>query len=176
MKQLRREFELDICEPCAVNTDPVVASRLALGDRISTREWTTRVRTGNSTTTFYHMAVDVVPHAPFEVSARFTREGMWEKLKKLFMREVQVGDPMFDDFVHVGTRDPESTLALLGHSGVQSVLMSLLADHERVTFKDGAFEVYHQSIQEVYAGTALLAVCALLVHIDQLQRSHDVQR
>ena len=175
MKQLRREYELDICEPCAVDTDPVVASRRALGDRISTREWTTRIRTGNQTHTFYHMAVDVVPHAPIQATATFTREGMWTKLKKLFFREVEVGDPMFDDFVHVGTRDAEATLVLLGHSGVQSVLMGLLADHERVTFNEGAFEVYHQSTEEVYPGTALLAVCALLVHIDQIQGSRTLQ-
>ncbi|HEY0134112.1 MAG TPA: hypothetical protein VGB85_08530 [Nannocystis sp.] len=175
MKQLRREYELDICEPCAVNTDPVVASRLALGDRISTRQWTTRVRTGNTTQTFHHMAIDVVPHAPLRVTATFTREGMWAKLKKLFFREVEVGDPMFDDFVHVGTRDAEGTLALLGHSGVQSVLMSILADHEQVTFNDGAFEVYDQSIEEVYPGTALLAVCALLVHIEHIRSSRDIQ-
>lgn len=167
--KLRREYELDFCDSCAVDTESVIAGRRGRGDTISVREWTTEVYTGKRTQTFYHVAVHGVPHARIPATATFTREGVWEKLKKLFNKEIQVGDPLFDDFIYIGTGDRAATHALLQDSGVQSVLMDLVGDHERVSFAHGAVEVYHQSTEPVSAAGALLPVCALLVHNERLQ-------
>jgi hypothetical protein len=171
--KLRREYELDFCDTCAVDTEGVIAARRGHGDAISVREWTTEVHTGKRTQTFYHVSVHGTPGARIPATATFTREGMWEKLKKLFNKEVQIGDPLFDDFIYIGTGDRAATHALLQDSGVQSVLMDLVGNHERVSFAHGAVEVYHQSTEPVYAAGALLPVCALFVHSERL---HAAQR
>ena len=48
--------------------------------------------------------------------ARFVREGLIERAKKLFVDEVEVGSSWFDDHVYVVTSTREATAALLEHS------------------------------------------------------------
>jgi hypothetical protein len=48
-------------------------------------------------------------------------------LRRLFAREVQVGDPLFDDAVWVATSDHEATARLLASEGVQSAVLEAVA-------------------------------------------------
>ena len=137
------------------------------GHTINMREWTTQVHSQRgSSHTIFHLAIH--GHAPgFSVTADFSREGMLAKLRKLFQREIQVGDPIFDDFVYISTRQREDTEALLRRSGAQSTLMDLLCRFDRVSFNNGTFELYKQDTNPIAFGDeGALAVCALLAHIE----------
>lgn len=166
--KMRRQYELDFCERCALDVDSVIMLRRAAGDAVQVRQWTTNVWNGNRNVTFHHFEVSGVPRARIPVRASFTREGAWEKLKKLFIREVQIGDPMFDEFIYVGTDDREATHAFLQHSGVQAVLMDLVSGHKRVTFQYGAITVHEEGPEEVDPSGALLPICAMLVHAERM--------
>jgi hypothetical protein len=67
---------------------------------------------------------------PTPVSASFVREGLVERVKKLFVEEVEVGSAVFDDLVYVVTSTPAATAALLEHERVQQALL-LLVDATR---------------------------------------------
>ncbi len=165
-KQLRREFELDFCERCAGGgAEAALRSR---GHHITSREWTTRVRSQNSTYTLYHMSIDALPPQVLDVSATFTREHALHRLLKLFRREVEVGDALFDDFVYIRTPDPQQARALVGSTGVQSTLIDLVGRYETIGLQRGALQVRHFSTQELFAADAMLAACALLVHLERL--------
>lgn len=168
--RLRRDHELDICDHCAHGG--AQAAMLARGNSLTVREWTSNVRGPNGGQyTIHHLAVTARPAAECPVSADFSREGVLDKLRKLFRREIQVGDPLFDDFVFIKTEDRHETEALLRHSGAQSTLMDLVSRFDRVTLAHGVVELNRQSTQEIEFGLdGALAVCALLVHIE---RRHD---
>lgn len=165
---LRRDHELDICDPCACgHAEAALRER---GHSIDTRRWETTVRTRHGTETVYHF--ELTAHAPgdFAATATFTRENFLHKLVKLFKKELQVGDPLFDDFVFIRTEDRIQVSTLLQGSGAQSTLMSLVSTFDSVKFFDGFFTLYkrtsgHYSVDN----EAMLATCALLVHIE---RSH----
>ena len=58
--------------------------------------------------------------------ARFVREGLVERAKKLFVDEVEVGSSWFDDHVYVVTSTREATAALLENKRVQQALILLV--------------------------------------------------
>lgn len=174
--QLRREFELDFCEGCASGR---AESKLrARGHSLITREWTTRVRTNNSSHTIHHMSIDARPPAPIEVTVRFTREHALHRLLKLFRHEVEVGDPLFDDFVYVKTRERPQAQALLRSSGVQSTLIDLVGRYDSIDLARGSVQIRHAATEQVLAADAMLAACALLVHLERIAAdpsAHDPQ-
>ena len=47
------------------------------------------------------------------VEASFSSEGLADKLLKIFKKEIQVGDPLFDEQGHIKTDTMEATEALL---------------------------------------------------------------
>lgn len=67
---------------------------------------------------------------PTRVHARFVREGLLERAKKLFVDEVEVGSAVFDDLIYVVTSTREATAALVKHGRVQQALL-LLVDETR---------------------------------------------
>ena len=71
------------------------------------------------------------------VNARFVREGLVERAKKLFVTEVEVGSAVFDDQIYVVTSSREATHALLAHERVQQALL-LLVDETRHVEIEGA--------------------------------------
>lgn len=67
---------------------------------------------------------------PTPVRARFVRESMLHRAKKLFVDEVEVGTAWFDDLIYVITSTREQTALLLSRRRVQQALV-LLVDEER---------------------------------------------
>ena len=67
---------------------------------------------------------------PSAVHARFVREGLLERAKKLFVDEVEVGSAVFDDLIYVVTSTREPTAELIKHGRVQQALL-LLVDETR---------------------------------------------
>lgn len=68
------------------------------------------------------------------VEATFTPEGFSDKLLKLFKREIQIGDPIFDQEVHIKTDTDEATIALLQSADMRAII-------ERVVTGGGAIEI-----------------------------------
>lgn len=68
------------------------------------------------------------------VEATFSREGFADKVLKLFKKEIQVGDPLFDEHVHIRTDTTDATEALLQSSDIRAII-------ERVVTEGGAIEI-----------------------------------
>jgi hypothetical protein len=68
------------------------------------------------------------------VEASFSLEGLADKLLKIFKKEIQIGDPLFDQHVHIKTDTTEATEALLQSSDLRAVI-------ERVITDGGAIEI-----------------------------------
>lgn len=169
---LHRDHELDICDRCTLGGAQAALEQR--GHALQIRQWTTTSRDhrGHSHTV-HHLAVEGRAPGQFSVTADFSREGFLTRLRKLFQRELEVGDPLFDDFVFINTADRAETEALLRRTGAQSTLMDLVGRFDRVTFTDGTFMMARASSAPIDFGAEdALAVCALMVHIE---RRHDAQ-
>lgn len=68
------------------------------------------------------------------VEASFSREGLADKLLKIFKAEIQIGDPLFDEHVHIKTDTTDATEALLQSTDLRAVI-------ERVITDGGAIEI-----------------------------------
>src|SRR5512139_4036979 len=68
------------------------------------------------------------------VEATFSREGFADKVLKIFKREIQIGDPLFDEHVHIKTDTTEATEALLQSTDLRAII-------ERVITEGGAIEI-----------------------------------
>ena len=164
--RLRRELDLDICDRCACGH-----ARFALLERgftITTREWQTRERAGDDSYAIYHYAVTARPRVSLSFRASFARESTLDRQIKEFRNHLQVGDPLFDDFIYISTRDRAQVTALLDSSGAQATLMDLVSRFNSVFFEGGAFEVRERSDSPVSPDApALLSICAMLVYLER---------
>jgi hypothetical protein len=110
-------YGLDVCDPCRVTP----AARVSAWATLHLEERWERVRSNRSSTLMQIISAiarsDVV--LP-DVSLHHEQLG-W--LRRLFAREVQVGDPLFDDTVWVATGDTDATARLLASEGVQSAVL-----------------------------------------------------
>jgi hypothetical protein len=68
------------------------------------------------------------------VEATFSAEGFADKLLKIFKKEIQAGDPLFDEHVHIKTDTTDATAALLVSSDLRAII-------ERVITSGGAIEI-----------------------------------
>ena len=62
------------------------------------------------------------------VEATFTREGLADKLLKIFKKEIQIGDPLFDEHVHIKTDTTDTTEALLQSSDMRAIIERVITD------------------------------------------------
>lgn len=79
--------------------------------------------------------------APSAVHARFVREGLLERAKKLFVEEVEVGSTVFDDLIYVVTDTKEATSALLRKQRVQQALLLLVVETRFVEIEGSELRV-----------------------------------
>jgi hypothetical protein len=68
------------------------------------------------------------------VEATFSREGFADKVLKIFKKEIQIGDPLFDEHVHIKTDTSDATEALLQSTDLRAII-------ERVITNGGAIEI-----------------------------------
>jgi hypothetical protein len=74
------------------------------------------------------------------VQATFSPEGFGDKLLKIFKGEIQTGDPLFDDEVHIKTDTTDTTTKLLSSSDLRAIV-------ERVVTSGGAIEIDGQTVK-----------------------------
>lgn len=114
--------DLDLSN-AAIQRDLEGAQR-ALGVSVQTTQEQTASESGRVTTERTHR---VTLPGSTSMRARFVRQGWAELAKKLFVKEVEVGEPSFDDAVYVATDTPDAVRALLAHGRVREALVALVS-------------------------------------------------
>jgi len=61
------------------------------------------------------------------VQATFSKERVQHKISKLFTKELQTGDPDFDDEIFVRTDTPEATAAFLASRDIRNILLDCVS-------------------------------------------------
>ncbi|HEX5058819.1 MAG TPA: hypothetical protein VFV99_05630 [Kofleriaceae bacterium] len=79
------------------------------------------------------------------VEATFSAEDFADKVFKVFKREIQVGDPIFDEAVHIKTDTTDQTEKLLQSSDMRAII-------ERVIVNGGAIEIDGNTVTMKVAG------------------------
>lgn len=67
-----------------------------------------------------------LPAGAAEVRARFVRQGLAQEAKKLFVKEIEVGDKTFDDAVYIATDTADATRTLVNVPRVREALVALV--------------------------------------------------
>jgi hypothetical protein len=123
----RREVrvgELALCAPCH---RAEFGTRLeARGIAYRERRWI-RYHDGGAHRCYY---IELAVGVPFDLGLQMelTPEGPLSGLGKLFSRELQTGDGIFDDAVKVGTATPDLAAAVLAISGARDAIIDILSN------------------------------------------------
>jgi hypothetical protein len=72
-----------------------------------------------------------------KVEATFAYEGLTERMVKIFKKEVQTGDALFDEHVHIKTETPDETSALLDSIELRAIVEGIVSEGGAVEI-DGA--------------------------------------
>lgn len=67
-----------------------------------------------------------LPPGATPIRARFVKQGWAELARKIFVKEVEVGERTFDDTVYVATETPDAVRALLGALRVRQAILALI--------------------------------------------------
>lgn len=70
------------------------------------------------------------------VQATFGPEGLSKRFGKLFKKEIQTGDALFDEHVHVATETEDATTALLDSTDVRTVIERIVSEGGAVFIAD----------------------------------------
>ena len=84
-----------------------------------------------------------------KVEATFAYEGLTERMVKIFKKEVQTGDALFDEHVHIKTETPDETSALLDSIELRAII-------EGIVSEGGAVEVDGATVKVELKDVALL--------------------
>lgn len=78
---------------------------------------------------------------PALVAATFSKESLTDKLKKIFVHEIQVGEPEFDDAVYIATREREATRGFLQDEATRNTILDVIIAGGSISI-DGAELLY----------------------------------
>jgi len=70
------------------------------------------------------------------VQATFGPEGMAATFGKLFKKEIQTGDELFDEHVHVKTATEEETIRFLDSTEIRTVIERVVSEGGAVSVED----------------------------------------
>ncbi|MGI5861421.1 MAG: hypothetical protein ACOX6T_05105 [Myxococcales bacterium] len=129
-----RLCELDLCQNC-YHGDPNerLASRRF---SISSERFTTHPNDEGSVR--HHLVMTGLLGRDFGVKATFRREGLGTRITKLFRKEIQTGDPFFDELVYIDGRSDPRLARLVGSPEIQGVILEFFSVPATVTL-DGPF-------------------------------------
>jgi len=161
--QLNRHSGIDLCDRCLEGD---VMSRVRpRGFHFDVETWkTTSTDSNNRKKTWYNVRVTgSLPDDP-PVDAAFCSEGLLEKIAKLFRKEIQVGDPLFDDYVYVRTDTPEATERLLESEGAQMAIMEFVTSDGLVSIDSGRVSARRSDVDKMPDTDSMYLNTALLLH------------
>lgn len=75
------------------------------------------------------------------VQATFGPEGLTTKFGKLFKKEIQTGDALFDEHVHVNTETEVATTTLLENTDIRTVIERIVSDGGAVFIADKTVKI-----------------------------------
>lgn len=170
--QLDRLAGLDVCTTCA-SSDPEPLM-LAHGIYI---DWNAQLQTYSTSA-----AIEGIDR---ELQLTLSPELLHHKLLKLFVEELQVGDPSFDDHIYIRTNTKNRAADLLGNEGVQSALLALLTGvrpgqvfPNHVTLEEGqltARSIPLQGIDDDKVFELRQHFAALALHLQRWSRTNAAQ-
>lgn len=102
------------------------------------------------------------------IKASFRPEHLPQKAIKLFKREIQVGEPEFDDAIYISTDTPELTAKLLEQKGVKGAIMALVANGGQLRIADDNLQFSNRTKKKITAKSVHLSCCVLLHFIEAL--------
>lgn len=164
---LSRVSELDICDACKGGE---------IQQRIKARGWIldTEVKAagedGNRSFEFHMITIRGHASETTSIDAFFRKTLAGDGVMGFFLREVQVGDKLFDDAVFVVTKKRELTKNFLQSSSIQAAILEIIATAEKqnnsVTIRGGEVitKVFSRRFETV--SLAELQTCILLHHLD----------
>jgi hypothetical protein len=88
---------------------------------------------------------------PTSLVASFGKEGVLKKIVKLFSKELQVGDPTFDEKVYISTSDPDKTARFLQNQDVRNLIVEFVGE-------GGAVEIEGTKVMIYAVNTGMVAV------------------
>ena len=150
-------YGLDVCDPCRTLPGPRVTAWATL--HVEER-WETH-RNNSSTPVQIISAIARSTVRLPTVSFSFEELG-W--LRRLFTREVQVGDPLFDDAVWISTNDHEATARLLACEGVQSAVLDAVTMRGALDLRDDGVRIRRSGSDPRVPGELGVLVASILHH------------
>ncbi len=165
---LSRLAGFDVCDGCLRGDLSARLRSCGISVEGDAREVTDQVRSSSGygsadIRTFYEIRISGTCPAETEVGLVLGRETVGGKLLKLFKREIQVGDPLFDDAILVRCRgDEQAARDLLADDNVQSAIMELVGPRGRVTIEGNRIDVF--TVHEDYSALEsclVLSACLL---------------
>lgn len=158
---------LQTCELCR---DGDMGARLStFGAELDVSTWDVEMEPPNRPAyTIHHFRVTASGGEAGPKQARFTREGLGNKVTKIFFDELQAGERHFDDTVFVETTDRRGTAALLKIPGVRSAIVTMVKLGGGVELAPGKVDFHRQGrapLEGEAAAAGTLAACAVLRHM-----------
>ena len=155
---LERVCRLDMCSKCTSSN---------LARKLEARGWSTDVRAWEVQAQGVIHFIEVMSTRrgrEIPIRASFRPEGITQKAIKLFKREIQVGDPEFDDAVYISTDTPELTAGLLESEGVKGAILELVASGGVLRLADDTLQYSAQGKAAIRASQVVLR-CSVLLHL-----------
>lgn len=125
----------DVCDLCMSSDISDVLSRRGL--RLETERWVSKASRSEDSDRHYCRVTGVAP-IHVGLAARFSREQGTSLLGWLTGRkgsnDLQVGDSLFDDAIRIDTTTEEPARRLLGHEGLQSIIMDAVDEFGDIAF------------------------------------------
>jgi hypothetical protein len=97
-----------------------------------------------------------------EVQVSFSSESLGTMLRKVFKKEIQTGDPLFDEAVNIRTDTVDATTALLESTDLRASIESLVINHGTLELVGASVKIELPGQQPVDAELALNVVRSLL--------------
>lgn len=101
---------------------------------------------------------------PTTLVASFGKEGVLKKIVKIFSKELQVGDPAFDDKVYISTSDPEKTGRFLQNEDVRNLIAEFVGEGGAVEIEGTRVMIYAVNVGMV-AVVSEKDVARLVCHV-----------
>lgn len=162
---LERICNIDVCSKC---------SRVELARLIERKGWKTNLNAWEvqaQGVIHFIEVTSVCEERDIPLRVSFRPEGLTQKAIKLFKKEIQVGDPKFDDAIYISTDTPELTTALLESEGAKGAIMELVSAGGLLRVADNSLHFSDQSKIKITVPAVHLRCCVLLHYIEALLES-----
>lgn len=167
-----RLAELNWCESCFLG-DPCSQMKTHRGLLLQCRAWSESRGTGTSRRTVYCLELNgSTPQKSAGLDIKFSREHIGHKIIKLFAKEIQVGDPLFDDNIYIATPTERAAKSFVSTSGIQSAVMEMVSSGGWLRILDNTFSLQMCESDPIEETEVTRSGAALLHYLDRFLRAN----